>query len=56
VVIIQDADWFLNSLEQSVRDDIAILKANPFIRKELAEHANGFVYDLKSGVLTPVKA
>lgn len=51
----KDADCFLNSLEQSVRDDIAVLKANPFIRKELAENAVGFVYDIKSGLLTPVK-
>jgi carbonic anhydrase len=45
-----------NSLEQSVRDDIAILKENPYIRKELADRAVGFVYDLKTGLLTPVKA
>ena len=45
-----------NSLAQSVRDDIEILKKNPFIRKELADKAVGFVYDLKSGLLTPVEA
>ena len=45
----------LHSLEQSVRDDLAILKANPLIRKELAERAHGFVYDIKTGALTPVK-
>jgi hypothetical protein len=34
---------------------MAVLTGNSFIRKELAEHVVGFVYDLKSGALTPVK-
>jgi carbonic anhydrase len=44
-----------DSLEQSVRDDLAILRAYPFTRKELADSSIGFVYDLKTGKLTPVK-
>ena len=45
-----------SSLEQSVRDDLALLKASPLVRKELAENAKGFVYDIKTGLLTPVEA
>jgi carbonic anhydrase len=55
-VIWMIADGWCGSLAQSVRDDIEILKKNPFIRKELADRAVGFVYDLKSGLLTPVSA
>ncbi|TVY65516.1 Carbon disulfide hydrolase [Lachnellula suecica] len=45
----------IKDLEQSVRDDIALLKAAPLVRKELADAAVGFVYDLKTGELTPVR-
>ncbi|KAH8806098.1 carbonic anhydrase [Xylogone sp. PMI_703] len=45
----------ITGLEQSVRDDLAILKSYPFIRKELANRARGFVYDLKTGLLTAVR-
>ncbi|TVY90438.1 Uncharacterized protein LAWI1_G002966 [Lachnellula willkommii] len=41
-------------LEQSVRDDIAVLKASPLVREELVAATSGFVYDLKTGGLTPV--
>jgi carbonic anhydrase len=40
------------NLEQSVRDDIATLKASPFILTE-TEFA-GFIYDVESGKLLPV--
>ncbi|OKL58115.1 hypothetical protein UA08_06702 [Talaromyces atroroseus] len=42
------------SIEQSVRDDLAWLETTPFIRKELADSATGFVYDIKSGKLHQV--
>lgn len=42
------------SLEQSVRDDIAVAKTSPFIRKELADGLFGYVYDLETGRLTEV--
>jgi carbonic anhydrase len=42
------------SLEQSVRDDIAVAKTSPFIRKELADRLFGYVYDLETGRLTEV--
>ncbi|RDW61495.1 carbonic anhydrase-6 [Coleophoma crateriformis] len=44
----------INNLEQSVRDDLDILRASPYIRKELAEKCIGFVYDIKTGLITPV--
>lgn len=44
-----------NSLEQSVRDDIEILKTSPYIPKKLADNCHGFVYDIKTGLLTPVE-
>lgn len=43
-------------MEQSVRDDLAILKASPFIRKELADRCVGFMYNLETGALTSVDA
>ncbi len=39
-------------VEQSVRDDIALLKASPFIPNEIT--ISGFVYDVHSGRLLPV--
>jgi len=39
-------------LEQSVRDDIQRIKASPFLSDDTPVH--GFVYDVKSGKLTPV--
>jgi carbonic anhydrase len=45
-----------DSLEQSVKDDLAILKSSTFMRKELADRCVGFLYDLKSGALTSVDA
>lgn len=42
------------SVAQSVKDDLAILKASPLIRKELLEHSHGFVLDIKTGVITSV--
>lgn len=46
----------IDDLEQSVKDDLAILKASPLIRKELADHCVGFLYDLTTGELSSVPA
>ncbi len=40
------------NLEQSVRDDIATIKASPFIPESIA--ISGFIYDVRSGKLLPV--
>ena len=45
---------YLNSVLQSVKDDLAVLKSSSLIRKELSEHAHGFVFDIKTGLLSPV--
>ena len=39
-------------LEQSVRDDVATLKASPLIPDNV--DISGFIYDVKSGKLLPV--
>ena len=39
-------------LEQSVRDDVATIKASPFIDKDIS--VSGFVYDVKTGSLTRI--
>ncbi|KAH6646678.1 hypothetical protein BKA67DRAFT_413150 [Truncatella angustata] len=44
-----------DDLLQSVREDVQIVRDSPFIRKELADRTRGFVYDIKSGVVTPVE-
>lgn len=40
--------------EQSVKDDVEIFKRSPLVRPGLAEHTYGFVFDLKSGLVTAV--
>ncbi|KAL2210610.1 carbonic anhydrase [Sarocladium strictum] len=42
------------SLEQSVRDDVQLVKSSPLVRKALADRTRGFVYDIKTGRLGPV--
>jgi len=41
-------------VEQSVKDDLAVLRASPLIRKELHEHSYGVILDIKTGVFTSV--
>ncbi|TKA77037.1 hypothetical protein B0A49_02218 [Cryomyces minteri] len=43
------------SIEQSVKDDLSIPKSLPYIRKELANFSAGFVFDIKTGLLSPVE-
>ncbi|KAL7938465.1 hypothetical protein V8C35DRAFT_275724 [Trichoderma chlorosporum] len=38
-------------LEQSVRDDVKLLKASRIIRRELRDHVSGYLYDVKSGLV-----
>ncbi|KAL9071478.1 MAG: hypothetical protein Q9161_004195 [Pseudevernia consocians] len=42
-------------LEQSVRDDLAVIKSSPFVREELANRSYGFIYDIKTGLVSPLK-
>ncbi|EHK20200.1 uncharacterized protein TRIVIDRAFT_68765 [Trichoderma virens Gv29-8] len=43
-----------DNVEQSVRDDLHILKTSPYVPKRIADQCFGFVYDIKTGLLTPV--
>lgn len=47
-----DCDY---GMDQTVRDDLNILKTSPFVRKDLADAARGFVCDLKTGLLREVR-
>jgi carbonic anhydrase len=49
-----DAIDFLpfGNLEQSVRDDVAVLKASPFIPDSI--DIQGYIYDVKTGKILPV--
>lgn len=40
----------------SVREDLEIFRANPFVSKQLRENAHGFVFDIKTGEVTNVEA
>ncbi|TAQ84039.1 hypothetical protein B7494_g7627 [Chlorociboria aeruginascens] len=44
----------VTDIPQSVKDDLAILRASPYVREELKSHAYGFVFDLKTGKLSSV--
>ncbi|KFY76068.1 hypothetical protein V498_09769 [Pseudogymnoascus sp. VKM F-4517 (FW-2822)] len=43
-----------DNLEQSIRDDVALVHKSPLLRKELAERTHGFVYDITTGKVTRV--
>ncbi|EED19837.1 conserved hypothetical protein [Talaromyces stipitatus ATCC 10500] len=45
----------IEDLEQSVRDDVDILKHSPLVRTELAEHTHGFIFDIESGLVKAVQ-
>ncbi|KAM0805785.1 carbonic anhydrase [Usnea florida] len=44
----------IKNLEQSVRDDLAVIRGYPLLRKELADRSHGYIYDIKTGLLNPV--
>ena len=44
----------IRSLEQSVRDDVEIVKSSPYLSKDLK--VLGFVYDIAHGTVEEVKA
>ncbi|KAH8807818.1 carbonic anhydrase [Xylogone sp. PMI_703] len=44
----------IKDVAQSVRDDLELLKTSPYIPKALADRAVGYVYDIKTGLLSPV--
>jgi carbonic anhydrase len=38
----------------SVREDLKFLKSLPLIRQEIKDNAKGYIYDIKTGKLSPV--
>ena len=44
----------VDRIEQSVKDDVAWVKANPMIRDELKKGCQGFVFDIKTGKVEKV--
>ncbi|KAK4077061.1 uncharacterized protein Triagg1_4028 [Trichoderma aggressivum f. europaeum] len=54
-VFIEDATQLvlpvITDLEQSVRADVKLLKTSRIIRRELRDHASGYLYDVKSGLV-----
>ncbi|KAL6722050.1 hypothetical protein ACLMJK_001155 [Lecanora helva] len=46
----------ITEVAQSVKDDLAVLGKSSLIRKELKERASGYVFDIKTGLLTAVKS
>jgi carbonic anhydrase len=47
---------FVYSIQQNLVDDLKLFKSHPLMRKELAERAYGFMYDIKTGKLEEVQA
>ncbi|KAL7943874.1 carbonic anhydrase [Trichoderma barbatum] len=41
-------------LEESVREDVQLLKTQIFVRKELRDSVKGYIYDIKNGKLKEV--
>ncbi len=44
-----------DTLEQSVRDDLKIVRESPMVRDGLKAAVSGFVFDIKSGVLKQIQ-
>ena len=41
-------------LPETVREDLKLIKTNPFIRQDLKDNAKGYIWDIKTGKLAPV--
>lgn len=42
------------SMEESVKHDLEVVRKSPYIRKGLKDSVRGFVFDIKTGLLSPV--
>ncbi|KAH7094848.1 carbonic anhydrase [Paraphoma chrysanthemicola] len=45
----------IDKLENSVREDLKLLKESPLVPKELAENAQGFIFDIATGEVARVQ-
>ncbi|KAM6484858.1 carbonic anhydrase [Trichoderma sp. SZMC 28011] len=43
-----------SNMEEGIRHDLEVVRKSPYIRKELKESARGFIFDIKTGLLTEV--
>ena len=52
-----DRLWFgaVTDIKQSVLEDLAELRENPLVRPALKAKSSGYVYDVKTGLLTNVE-
>ncbi|KAL7899720.1 hypothetical protein HDV64DRAFT_247011 [Trichoderma sp. TUCIM 5745] len=56
-VSVEDAKTLVRtSLEQSVHDDVKLLKGTKVIRRELRERTKGYLYDVKTGIIRRVES
>ncbi|KAL7971388.1 carbonic anhydrase [Trichoderma sp. SZMC 28014] len=46
----------IGNLEQSVHDDVKLLKGTKVIRRELRERTKGYLYDVKTGIIRRVES
>lgn len=54
VVITSKLTVVYHSMEEGIRHDLEVVRKSPYIRKELKESARGFIFDIRTGLLTPV--
>ena len=45
-----------DSAETSVKKNLAEVRANTLLREELRNNASGYIFDIKTGLVTEVKA
>lgn len=45
---------WIRRLEETVREDLGFLKAQPLVRQALKDNAKGYIWDIKTGKLSPV--
>ncbi|KAJ4186365.1 hypothetical protein NW759_016939 [Fusarium solani] len=43
-----------SNMEEGVRHDLEVVRKSPYLRKELKDSVRGFVFDIKTGLLSPV--
>ncbi|KAH6959562.1 carbonic anhydrase, partial [Ilyonectria sp. MPI-CAGE-AT-0026] len=43
-----------SNMEEGVRHDLEVVQKSPYLRKELTDSVRGFVFDIKTGLLSPV--
>jgi len=52
--VLQKSFGAISDIEQGVRDDCELFRSSPLIRKELASSVSGYIFDVKTGLLTEI--